>query len=147
MSDQDHLQAVLASIDKAGVYHLPHIDTAPLFAAAEANGFPVFRIDLSGCGDKEQLLAAIGRAMDFPDWYGLNFDALADCLLDMSWNPAEGYLVLLEHCDGIHGLAEDEFVTTLNVLENAADEWREQGVALWCFVDMQADGINWLPDV
>ena len=26
-----------------------------------------------------------------------------------------------------------------------AGVWREQGVAFWCLVDMQADGIAWLP--
>jgi RNAse (barnase) inhibitor barstar len=147
MSDHDQLQAILADAAKAGVYHLPHIDREPLFTAAEANGFGVFRIDLSACADKNQMLDAISQAMSFPDWFGHNLDALADCLQDLSWHPAEGYLVLLEHCDGIHSLAEDDFVSSLGVFDDAADEWREQGIAFWCFVDMQADGINWLPDV
>ena len=28
-------------------------------------------------------LAAVGEALDFPDHYGQNFDALADCLHDI----------------------------------------------------------------
>jgi hypothetical protein len=56
-------------------------------------------------------------------------------------------MVMLEHCDGIHGRAEADFVQTLQVFEAAANEWREQGIAFWCFVDMQADGINWLTDI
>jgi hypothetical protein len=93
------------------------------------------------------MLSAIGRAMSFPDWAGHGFDALNDCLNDLGWRPAEGYMVMLDHCDGIHGHAESDFVTLLQVFEGAALEWREQGVPFWCFVDMQADGINWLPDV
>ena len=65
----------------------------------------------------------------------------------VGWRPAEGYLVILEHCDGIHGRAEADFVQLLQVFESAADEWREQGIPFWCFVDMQADGINWLSDI
>ena len=85
--------------------------------------------------------------MAFPEWFGHNWDALLDCLADLGWRPAEGYVVILEHCDGIHGRAEPDFVQTLQVFEAAANEWREQGVAFWCFVDMQADGINWLTDI
>ncbi len=144
MSDT-HLQNVLADIAKAGVYHLPHIDKGSVVAAAKANGFAVFRIDFSRAQDKAQMLDAIARAMKFPKWFGHNFDALADCLADMAWKPAEGYLVLLEHCDGIHGRAEADFVTLLQTFEQAAAEWREQGIPFWCLVEMQADGIAWLP--
>lgn len=147
MSIIDSYQAVLGDADKAGVYHLPQVDPQPLLAAAAAGGFAVFRIDLAAAHDKAGMLVAIASAMAFPAWFGHNFDALADCLNDLSWRPAEGYLVLLAHCDGIHGLAEDDFVAALQIFEQAAAEWREQGVPFWCFVDMQADGINWLPDI
>lgn len=146
MSHRDHYRTVLGDIARSGVYHMPHIDPQPLLAAAEAMGCAVFRIDLSAVADKGELLTALGRAMDFPDWYGHNLDALADCLNDFAWRPAEGYVILLEHCDGIHGRAEEDFVAVLEVFEQAAAEWRDQGIPFWCFVDMQADGINWLPD-
>lgn len=147
MSVIDSHQAVLGDPAKSGVYHLPQVDPQPLLAAAEASGFAVFRVDLSVARDKAGMLAAIGRTMAFPAWFGHNLDALADCLDDLSWRPADGYLVLLAHCDGIHGRAEDDFIATLQVFEQAAAEWREQGIPFWCFVDMQADGINWLPDI
>lgn len=147
MSPATRYRTVLADAAKAGVYHLPQIDPQPLLEAAEAEGFGIFRIDLAQAADKAGLLDAIGRAMHFPEWFGHNLDALADCLDDLSWIPADGYLVVLQHCDGIHGLAEDDFVATLQIFEQAAAEWREQGLPFWCFVDMQADGLNWLPDV
>lgn len=147
MSQADHYQTVLGDTRKAGVYHMPQVDPGPLLTAAEAIGFAVYRIDLSQAQDKAGLLDAIAKALHFPDWFGHNFDALADCLNDFAWRPAEGYLVLLDHCDGIHGRAESDFVATLQVFEQAADEWREQGIPFWCFVEMQADGINWLPDI
>lgn len=139
------LENILADVGRAGVYHMPHTDKEPILAAAEANGFATFRVDLAGAGDKGQLLAEIGRRLEFPEWFGHNLDALADCLGDMGWRPAEGYFVMLEHCDGIHNLAEDDFVAALQIFQQAADDWREQGIAFWCMVEMQADGIAWLP--
>ena len=40
-------------------------------------------IDCGGCADKKELHARIAAALDFPDWYGHNLDALMDCLTDL----------------------------------------------------------------
>ncbi|MDD5175844.1 MAG: barstar family protein [Sterolibacterium sp.] len=148
-ANYDHLEVLLRDASRAGVYHLPRWSVdghASLVAAAEACGYFVFNVDLSRAKDKDSLLVAIGRDMAFPEWFGHNWDALADCLADLGWRPAEGYLVLLEHADALQAGAEDDFVNTLKIFAEAADEWREQGIALWCLVDMQSDGIAWLRD-
>lgn len=138
---------ILTRLDHASVYHMPLDGAAALVAAAERNGYFVFRVDLAGVQDKAGMLSAIAKSMAFPEWFGHNWDALLDCLADLGWRPAEGYVVILEHCDGIHGRAESDFVQALQVFEAAANEWREQEIPFWCFVDMQADGINWLADI
>lgn len=140
-------ERLLTRLEHAGVYHMPLDGEAALAAAAEHNGYAVFRVDLAKAKNKDEMLDAIARAMDFPDWFGHSWDALLDCLADLGWAPAEGYLVILEHCDGIHGLAEADFVHCLQVFASAIQEWREQGIPFWCFVDMQADGISWLSDI
>lgn len=142
---QAHFQSVFGNVALAGVYHLPPGDRDEIVAAAEACAYQVFRVDLSRARDKESLLAAVGRDMAFPEWFGVNWDALADSLGDLGWRPAEGYLVILEHCDRINGRAHDDLVAALHIFSAAADEWRERGVAFWCLVDMHADGIAWLP--
>ncbi|WP_229795280.1 barstar family protein [Saccharothrix coeruleofusca] len=47
-----------------------------------------------GALGRAEALAAIGEALEFPDWYGHNLDALYDCLTDLSWLP-EGEHVLV----------------------------------------------------
>ena len=140
-------QSLLRRSDLAGVYHLPHGDRDKASAAGEANGYCVFPVDLRRVRDKEELLDTLAKALAFPEWFGHNYDALYDCLCDMGWRPAEGYLILLGHCDGIHGRAEQDFITLLDIFNRAAEEWRQQGINFWCLVDMQANGIAWLPIV
>ena len=147
MSAVDHYHALFADAGKAGVHHLPHGDLEPLIAGAEAAGCLVQRVDLAQVRNKNEMLDAIGKALGFPEWFGHNWDALNDCLLDMGWRPAEGYVTLLDHCDGIHGRAEADFVSLMQTFQSAAEEWREDGVPFWCLVDMHADGIAWLPTV
>jgi len=147
MTDLERYQTILANPGRAGVYHMPRIDPQPMLQASLANGYENFMINLSEAIDKEGLLSSIAKGMAYPDMFGKNFDALADMLNDLTWRPAEGYLVLLEKCDGVQGRVEKDFILTLQIFEQASDEWREQNVPLWCFVDMQANGINWLPDI
>ena len=73
---------------RAGVYRLPQGGIAGLQSAAEQQGLALFRIDLAGINSKDGFLAAVAQALGFPAWFGRNWDALEDCLTDMSWQPA-----------------------------------------------------------
>jgi RNAse (barnase) inhibitor barstar len=142
----NRFEQLLRDVARAGVYHLPDGGGSrdEILSAAENCGYVVFPVDLSRVKDKQELLQALGRAMAFPEWYGSNWDALADCLDDLGWRPGEGYLVLLEHGDLLHERAAGDLVAALQIFTEAANSWRERGIALWCLVDMQADGIAWL---
>lgn len=37
---------------------------------------------------KEELLDRVARGLSFPDYFGRNWDALIDCLSDLSWSSA-----------------------------------------------------------
>lgn len=56
-----------------------------------------------GALGKTEALAAIAEALEFPDWYGHNLDALYDCLTDLSWLP-EGEHVLVWERGGDAGV-------------------------------------------
>ncbi|WP_433269785.1 barstar family protein [Actinosynnema sp. CS-041913] len=52
-----------------------------------------------GARSKSAALAAIGEAMEFPDYYGRNLDALYDCLTDLSWLPPGKHVLVWEGGD------------------------------------------------
>jgi RNAse (barnase) inhibitor barstar len=69
---------------------------------------------------KAEFLEAVGEALAFPDHYGRNLDALADCLADLTAGDSEGWVLLW---DGWGPLArEDEraFGTVLAILGERA---------------------------
>lgn len=144
MSQERHA-TLLRDIGRSGVYHAPQRGMADLLTAAEKSGLAVIRIDLSAVRDKVALFERLAAALEFPDWFGHNWDALADCLGDLSWLPAEGYLLLLEHCDGFRASHGGDFATALQVLAAVSEAWREERVPFWVLVDMHADGIAHLP--
>jgi hypothetical protein len=141
---QTSLQKLLAQVRLAGVYHLPHSGQATLERAASELGFACFRISLDESGDINAILATLGHALDFPDWYGANLDALNDCLTDFSWREAPGYVITLSGADALH--ADATSFTALNeVFASAVAHWQTQNVPLWIFYDMRANGLATLP--
>jgi RNAse (barnase) inhibitor barstar len=86
------------------------------------------RIDLAGCTDKATLLARFAAALQFPDWFGHNWDALSDCLTDLSWLPARHYRVELAQPQALRTAAPETLDTVLEILGEAVESWADEGV-------------------
>lgn len=76
----------------------------------------------AGLRSKAELLETLAVLLQFPDWYGANWDALSDMLRDLSW--LEDDQLLLRHED--FPLEEDERRTYLSVLRDAVRTWRSR---------------------
>lgn len=65
-----------------------------------ADGYHVVTLDAAGWRAAPDMLGAVGSALDFPDHYGRNLDALNDCLRDVAagdygWPAGSSGLVLV----------------------------------------------------
>jgi len=139
------LRALLADPGQAGAYFVAAGDSEAMVEAAETLDYEVLRIDLAGCRDKACVLELIAEALRFPDWVGDNWDALADALNDLSWLPANGYLLLLEHASAWRNHAGADFDVLLDILNEAASPWAEQGIAFWALLPLPAEELAALP--
>ena len=79
----------------------------------------------------DALLDEIAAALAFPATFGGNWDALADSLGDLSWLPAPGYVLLLDHSTGLRESAPDDFAILLEILDEAARTHARAGVPFW----------------
>jgi RNAse (barnase) inhibitor barstar len=141
---QEALQTLLAQSGQAGIYRLPQRGQAALDNAAKALGFARFNVDLEESGQMGAILTALGRDLDFPDWYGANFDALNDCLTDFSWREAPGYVITLTGADALHAIP-DSFNALNEVFSSAIEQWQAQHIPLWVLYQLSADGLATLP--
>lgn len=80
-----------------------------LAAVLPATGrFVVARLDGARMTVADHAFYEFSDALLFPGWFGWNWDALSDCLRDLNWLPADGYLIVVEnahpvaveHCRG-----------------------------------------------
>ncbi|MEQ4576431.1 MULTISPECIES: barstar family protein [Gammaproteobacteria] len=124
---------------QSGVYSVGEADLDTLAALARDAGLRVLRVDLQGCTDKRTLLARLAAQLDFPPAFGRNWDALSDALRDLSWQPANGYALLLESAATLRASAGADFDTLLDILDEAAIRWRESGIPFAVFMGLQDD--------
>lgn len=132
--DSVELRSILADPDLAGVYVVEASGSADFLAAAMALDFAAVAVDLAGCSDKDEALSRLQAALRFPDWFGGNWDALADSLGDMSWWPAAGYLLLLEHAAQWREAEPENFETALAIIEAASQAWAERRKPFWALL-------------
>ena len=119
----------LKDASRSGVYRTTNAST--LLAVLRAGGLAELRVSFGGRGDKAAILDAISRSLAFPQWFGSNWDALEDCLVDLSWRPPGGHVVLFE--DFALG---DELGILIDILGSAAEQWAERGTPFFAvFVD------------
>jgi len=128
------LHALLADPAQAGVFVVDARDRAALLAAGPALGFAVVAVDFAGCTHKDEALERIAEALDFPDWFGSNWDALADCLFDLTWKPARGYVLVLDHVEAWRDGARADFDTLVEVLNEAAALWALRRTPFWALL-------------
>ena len=99
-------------------------------ALAASLGLEAIRIDFEGCQDKAGFLERIAAALGFPAWFGNNWDALYDCLADLSWRPGQGRVLILENVHDLRLAAPDVLDTALAIMGDAALAWDERGLPL-----------------
>ena len=76
-------------------FALSQSDAEMLCTVAGERGHSATIADLAGCYDRAGLLARIAEALEFPDSIGGNWEALFDGLVDLSWLPAPGHVLML----------------------------------------------------
>jgi RNAse (barnase) inhibitor barstar len=75
----------------------------------------------AGIAAREALFDLLQRELSFPAYFGGNWDALADCLRDLSW--VEERRVVVVHED-LPALDEGTLGTYLDVLSDCARDWK-----------------------
>ena len=114
-----------------GVYVAPPApDRYEVADEVGARGWRCLADDLAGATDKASLLTALARAVDAPDHFGGNWDALVDVLRDLSWTPAEGYVLLLENCGTPARACPADWAVAVDILAETVTWWTQQGTPM-----------------
>jgi hypothetical protein len=111
---------------RSGVYRVSRADE--VMDAVKGSSLSPVRVAFS---DKVQLLKNLAVALGFPDWFGHNWDALEDCLTDLSWREAAAHVLLIEEAK-----PGDDLGVLIDILRSSAESWAARGRPFFAiFVD------------
>jgi hypothetical protein len=75
-----------------------------------------------------ELFDEFAAALQFPCYFGENWDAFDECLTDLEWLPADAYVLLvLNSIRLLEKEPDDQFHLLLKTLEDAGREWSRAG--------------------
>ena len=111
---------------RSGVYRAG--SDAALLEATRGTPLDVVPIELSS-----DVFGVLAKSLDFPEWFGRNWDALEDCLSDLSWRKAGGTVLVLRNCEA---LDQDRLGILIDVLASSAEFWAGRGKPFFAaFID------------
>jgi len=113
---------------RSGAYRVSRVDE--VVDAVQGSNLSLVRVAFA---DKAALLENMASALGFPEWFGQNWDALEDCLTDLSWRDATGHVLIIERATPGGDLG-----VLVEILRSSAEFWAGRGKPFFAvFVDPQ----------
>jgi len=72
---------------------------------------------------KTAVMTELARLLEFPSYFGNNWDALYDCLTDLAWLPAAGYVIVVTDAHQLLVRREADFTTFVDVMNDVGKHW------------------------
>lgn len=130
---------------RAGVYAAPRV-VGPLRAAARNAGIEWLDLDLAGVAGRAAFLERSAERLHLPGYFGQNWDALHECLLDLASGGSPGAVVHWRRGTALAKRAPDAMKTALEILQEAAAAWAATGRTFLVAVDRDsAPGLDLPP--
>ena len=138
------LNKILSDGKLSGVYR-PTQSPNEIARTAKAVKLSVVKLDLRKVRDKKEFLARLAKALHCPPYFGMNWDALCDCMRDLSWLNDNGWVVILLNGQEFAVKNQDDFMTAIDVLQTAAEYWRIHRKPFWILLYGDKDWDPGLP--
>jgi hypothetical protein len=79
----------------------------------------------------DELFNEVGAALQFPWYFGENWDAFDECMSDLDWLPGDTYLLLISQGKLLlYDESRSDFRVLIRILTDASVNWSESRQAL-----------------
>lgn len=117
------LEGVLRWVTRADGLDL----SAEVESVADDTDWRVVELATEEADGKEGFLEACADAFALPDWFGMNWDALEECLRDLDLTGVSGVLVVWTGWEELAEGAPETVATAVDVLRSAVRSWVDDG--------------------
>ncbi|AFM25330.1 barstar family protein [Desulfomonile tiedjei] len=130
------LGELLKKTEASGVYLLDEaIPASEVEHLVRGLDFTFFHLQGSRILSKTDFLIEIAATLRFPDYFGYNWDALADCMTDITGGDENSRVILFDRFDLFAENSPAEFATALEIFGESAIFLSQRGIG--CFVLLQ----------
>ncbi len=142
------LESLIGGEVAPAVYRLGSRATiATIVDKVEAHGWRCFAIDGNQISDKPSFLKTVGAALNFPGYAGKNWDAFEECLNDLSWAPAAGYVLLYDNVANFARNDPNSWQTALDILTDAVGKWQQADKSFTILLRKTGGRVRTLPKI
>jgi hypothetical protein len=90
---------------------------------AMTSGMLFAELDCRRMTTLDELYSEFARILRFPDYFGRNWPAFDECVADLEWLPAPGYIIFLQNAELLLAADPEERGPFFRIIKSAANEW------------------------
>jgi len=132
----------------AGMYRLTsEADANALLTEIREQGGIPFYFDGRAITDKASFLRMAAAALNFPDYFGSNWDAFEECVTDLEWIAKGPRVVIYDYVSKFSEQNQKEWGVANSILADAAEQSKEGKAPLYVLLRHAADYGKDLPQI
>jgi RNAse (barnase) inhibitor barstar len=148
----DSIETIFAGNLEPDVYVLKPDSTwssESLSELAEAEGFHWFPIDGLKIKSTKDFFREAKDVMNFPDYFGQNWNAVLDCMRDLSywWRLGNGYILVYENFERFATNEPARFEICIEVMKAAVEFWQDTETPLYVLLAGDKSLVDNLPEL
>jgi RNAse (barnase) inhibitor barstar len=136
------IQAIIKGQGNPSIYRwVPIIAAAQLTRSISASGGRCFCLDGARMTEPQLLMQEFAKQLEFPNYFGHNWDALEDCLADLDWleKSLTHYVIWIDRWERCAS------PMLLEVLDQAVTLWADSSTPLYVILSGADAGLTSLP--
>lgn len=115
------VQSLQEQLQKGGLVDVSSSKQDEVIKAAEEEGLTAFVVDCDRARSRSAVLRAVVKAVDFPEFFGGNLDALYDCLCDTVLDQKTGLFLWFDNLHSGDPALEEDSVAIENVCKDVVE--------------------------
>ncbi|OBF33036.1 hypothetical protein A5724_20670 [Mycobacterium sp. ACS1612] len=85
----------------------------------------ILRVRGTKSSNKKEFFDEVGAAVQFPYYFGENWDASWDCITELSWLKGSSFLIVFDSAEYLLTQSNQDFEILLRMLDDASSLWHE----------------------
>ncbi|GAB4336543.1 MAG: hypothetical protein OHK0047_26020 [Leptolyngbyaceae cyanobacterium] len=128
----DKIMAALAGDRPPGLYRVPPpIERDALARFCQNYNLQLICLDGEKITTKTEFLQAAAQALQFPDYFGYNWDAFEDCLTDWDRLTGKGAILLYTQPENFAKANPKDWSTLVAILHSTVADWLKGNLSLY----------------